>query len=179
MGNYEYFYDINGNFRFQEIKNYLNKSYSTFLIDEIDANNYLIDYAGEKAIYTFDNSNIVQSYSNAPQYQQIKNDFVVWGIRKSTTGVEIPIRYHLAIDKKPKVGNTYKVFFFIDPDDGIRKAKKPLEFESVAAFPEKGDVMQYYLAENTGSIYRWDGAAQTYNLTSYSITSVTTTDFRT
>ena len=32
LGNYEYFYDIDGNFRFQEIKNYLNTSYSTFLI---------------------------------------------------------------------------------------------------------------------------------------------------
>jgi len=28
LGNYEYFYDINGNFIFQEIKNYLNKSYA-------------------------------------------------------------------------------------------------------------------------------------------------------
>jgi len=35
LGNYEYFYDINGNFRFQEIKNYLNTTYSTFLINEI------------------------------------------------------------------------------------------------------------------------------------------------
>ena len=179
LGNYEYFYDINGNFRFQEIKNYLNKSYSTFLINEINADNYLIDYAGEKAVYTFENSNIIQSYSNTPQYQQIKNDFVVWGIRKSTTGVDIPIRYHLAIDKKPKVGNTYDVFFFIDPDDGIKKAKKPLEFESSAAFPEKGDVMQYYYAKNTGSIYKWNAITQTYEITPYSIKSITTTDFRT
>ena len=35
LGNYQYFYDIDGNFRFQEIKNYLNTSYATFLINQI------------------------------------------------------------------------------------------------------------------------------------------------
>jgi hypothetical protein len=53
LGNYEYFYDVNGNFIFQEIKNYLNTSYSTFLINEINENNYLADYSGGKSVYTF------------------------------------------------------------------------------------------------------------------------------
>jgi len=60
---------------------------------------------------------------------------MVWGVRKSINGNDIPIRYHLAIDSKPKTGNTYKVFFYIDPDDGIEKAKKPFEFASVSNFP--------------------------------------------
>jgi len=37
LGNYEYFYDINGNFRFQEIKNYLNTSKSTEIINNISS----------------------------------------------------------------------------------------------------------------------------------------------
>jgi len=53
LGNYEYFYDVNGNFIFQEIKNYLNTSYSTFLINEINENNYLVDYSSGKSVYTF------------------------------------------------------------------------------------------------------------------------------
>jgi hypothetical protein len=53
LGNYEYFYDVNGNFIFQEIKNYLNTSYSTFLINEINENNYLADYSSGKSVYTF------------------------------------------------------------------------------------------------------------------------------
>jgi len=81
LGNYEYFYDIDGNFRFQEIKNYLNTSYSTFLINEINANNYLVDYSSGKSVYTFEDANIIQAFSNSPQYQQIKNDFLVWGKR--------------------------------------------------------------------------------------------------
>ena len=66
------------------------------------------------------------SYSNSPQFQQIKNDFVIWGKRKTVNGQEIPIRYHLAIDKKPDIGNIYKVFFYNDPDDNLIKAVKPL-----------------------------------------------------
>jgi len=36
LGNYEYFYDIDGNFRFQEIKNNLNTSFAKSLISSID-----------------------------------------------------------------------------------------------------------------------------------------------
>lgn len=179
LGNYEYFYDVDGNFRFQQVKNYLNTSYSTFLIDEINANNYLVDYSGGKSVYTFENANIVQSYSNSPQYQQIKNDFLVWGKRKSIDGNEIPIRYHLAIDSKPTVGNTYKVFFFIDPDDGIKKAKKPIEFSSKNNFPTKGEAYQYYYAADTGIIYKWASDLKIYEQTAYKIQTIKASDYRT
>lgn len=179
LGNYEYFYDVDGNFRFQEIKNYLNTSYSTFLINEINANNYLVDYTSGKSVYTFEDANIIQSYSNSPQYQQIKNDFLVWGKRTSIDGKDIPIRYHLAIDSKPVVGNSYKVFFFIDPDDGITKAKKPVEFSSKSNFPDKGEAGIYYYAADTGIIYKWATDVKTYEQTPYTIETIRATDYRT
>ena len=117
LGNYEYFYDINGNFIFQEIKNYLNKSYANQILTDINKDNYSVDYTSGKSVYTFDDSDLIISISNSPQYQQIKNDFIIWGKRKSISGKEIPIRYHLAIDNKPKVGNTYKIKSVIDQDD--------------------------------------------------------------
>lgn len=179
LGNYEYFYDIDGNFRFQQIKNYLNSSYSTFLINEINMNNYLVDYAEGKSVYTFENSNIIQSYSSSPQFQQIRNDLLVWGQRKGMNGRDIPIRYHLAIDKKPEVGNTYNVFFFTDPDDGIEKAKKPLEFDTKNDFPQQGAIGQYYLDKSNGNIYQWAIDVKDYEQTPYIMTEVTTTDYRT
>ena len=179
LGNYEYFYDIDGNFRFQEIKNYLNTSYSTFLINEINADNYLVDYTSGKSVYTFEDANIIQSYSNSPQYQQIKNDFLVWGKRTSVDGQDVPIRYHLAIDSKPTVGNSYKVFFFIDPDDGITKAKKPVEFASKSSFPDKGEAGIYYYAADTGIIYKWATDAKAYEQTPYTIETIKATDYRT
>ena len=179
LGNYEYFYDIDGNFRFQEIKNYLNTSYSTFKINEINADNYLADYTSGKSVYTFTDANIITAFSNSPQYQQIKNDFVIWGKRITTQGKEVPIRYHLAIDKKPKVGNEYKVFFFIDPDDGITKAKRPVEFINKASFPKKGEIGNYYMAADTGIIYKWASDVQEFEKTSYTIQTIKTTDYRT
>ena len=181
LGNYEYFYDIEGNFRFQEIKNYLNTSYSTFKINEINMDNYLVDFSSGKSVYTFTDSEIITSFSNSPQYQQIKNDFVVWGKRQTADKKEVPIRYHLAIDKKPQIGNKYKVFFFVDPDDGITKAKKPVEFANRNSFPKKGEVGNYYLAADTSYIYKWvpDSNIQDYERTPYTIETVTTTDYRT
>ena len=179
LGNYEYFYDIDGNFRFQEIKNYLNKSYSTFLINEINGDNYLVDYTNGKSVYTFTDANIITAYTNSPQYQQIKNDFVVWGKRQTIEGKQVPIRYHLAIDKKPIVGNKYEVFFFIDPDDGITKAKKPLSFKNRQSFPEIGQVGIYYMAKNSGTIYKWIPQNKEYEATSYKIQTITTKDYRT
>ena len=179
LGNYQYFYDIDGNFRFQEIKNYLNTSYSTSLINEINMNNYLVDYSSGKSVYTFENANIIQAFSNSPQYQQIKNDFLVWGKRKSIEDKEVPIRYHLAIDSKPVVGNEYKVFFFQDPDDGIIKAKKPTEFASMSDFPEKGEVGNYYYATDDKTIYKWATDVKNYEKTPYTIETIKATDFRT
>lgn len=178
LGNYEYFYDINGNFIFQEIKNYLNNTYSTRLLNELTLNDYLVDYTTGKSVYTFENSNIVQSYSNTPQYQQIKNDFMVWGKRKTVNDLEIPIRYHLAIDTKPSFGNEYTIFYYTDPEDGILKAKKPLMFNSKQDFPEIGEANQYY-SFSEGAIFSWDPDLEEYIQTSYEKTNTTTEDYRT
>ena len=179
LGNYEYFYDLDGNFRFQEIRNYLNTSYSTFLINEINASNYLVDYTDGKSVYVFEDSDIIQSYSKTPQYQQIKNDFIIWGKRTSIEGKQIPIRYHLAIDKKPAVGNEYKVFFYTDPDDGILKAKKPAYFNSKSNFPTKGEIGTYYYAADSGIIYKWAADVRAYKQTPYTIENIKATDYRT
>lgn len=109
LGNFEYFYDLEGNFIFQEIKNYLNTSYPT-TIEELAQSGYEVDLTNGKSVYQFTDSQLVTSYSNQPQYNAIKNDFVIWGVRKGVTGAEIPIRYHLAIDQKPQIGKTYTVY---------------------------------------------------------------------
>lgn len=162
LGNYEYFYDIDGNFVFQEIKNYLNTTKATetekYFLDELynDSSNYLLKIGEGKRAYTFTNNNLITSFSNAPQYNQIKNDFIVWGIRKTANGNDIPIRYHLAIDKRPATGNTYNVFFYTDPDDGLLKAKKPVDFDSIDNFPNPGNPATFYYDRSTGLIYKWD-----------------------
>ena len=179
LGNYEYFYDINGNFVFQQVKNYLNRSYAAIQIEELNKDSYIADYSRGKSIYTFEDSEIITAISNSPQYQQIKNDFVVWGKRKSLSGKQVPIRYHLAIDKKPEIGNSYQVFFFTDPDDNIEKVKKPLQFDTEGDFPRPGDIWNYYLDKSSNIIYKWSFEINDYQSTDYIIETVTSTDFRT
>lgn len=180
LGNYEYFYDLDGNFIFQEIKNYLNTSKSTTNLNDMEQNNYLIDITKGKSVYTFDDSFLISSYSNAPQYSMIKNDYIVWGMREdATTGATYPIRYHLAIDTKPQIGNTYKVFFYDDPEDGIRKAKRPIQFSTRDGFPAQGAEDTFYLALDTNTVYKWDTEQNTYMMFATQTKDITTTDWRT
>lgn len=181
LGNFEYFYDVDGNFHFQEIKNYLNNSQAKTINQrlsgkkvnnegieievakmQLDGDNYLLDISKGKTVYEFDNSNLITSYSNSPQFSQIKNDFIVWGIKESASGVKLPIRYHLAIDAKPDIGNEYEVFFYLDPDDNIKKAKKPMEYNSRGEFPTNGVEGTFYMDKQTRIIYKWDPNKKDY-----------------
>lgn len=182
LGNYEYFYDIDGNFIWQEIKNYLNTTKATIDLETMNKNNYLIDASKGKIAYNFDNSNIITSFSNTPQFSKIKNDFVVWGIRKNANGNDIPIRYHLAIDKKPSIGHIYDVFFYEDEDDGLTKAKMPILYSSLSEIEKTdGAAGVFYEATDTGIIYKWDSDTLSYvevDKTKTSFVKVQTTDWR-
>ena len=129
LGNFEYFYDIYGNFVFREIKNYLNTNKASSDLKKLEQDqDYSINYWNDESSFSFDKSILISSYSNTPQYNAIKNDFVVWGKRKGITGVDLPIRYHLAIDKKPNKGNKYKAYFYEDKLENTKKAKRVLSY---------------------------------------------------
>jgi hypothetical protein len=179
LGNYEYFYDIDGNFVFQEIKNYLNTSHSTVELEKLKQEDYVADYSKGKAVYVFDDSTLITSYTNSPQYNMIKNDFIVWGIRESSDGLTYPIRYHLAIDKKPTVGNTYKVFFYYDEEDYLTKAKCPTVFNTMADFPTVGVQEVFYMDKSTNKIYEWDTSSKSYNEINVELKDIKTKDWRT
>lgn len=100
LGNFEWFYDIDGRFIFQKIKNNLNDNNVESLLD-LKEQDYLSYYNQKGIAYAFDNKAIITSISNSPQYQNIKNDFLVWGTRKGTSGNEVPIKYRLTFASKP------------------------------------------------------------------------------
>lgn len=131
LGNYEFFFDVEGNFIFQEIKNYLNTSYSNSDMSRLDNqgqqgkniydnelamldnSNYELDiYNNNKSVYTFSEGNgLILSYQNNPDYTNIKNDFHIWGSTAKDKG--IAIHYHVAIKEKPieYENNSYQVIF--------------------------------------------------------------------
>lgn len=100
LGNYEFFYDVYGHFIFQEKKNYLNTG-SPLL--EMTVNDYIYSYSNTKHAYSLTSFDNVTSIASNPKYDNIKNDFIVWGKRKLTSGAEVEIHYHLAIDTKPEL----------------------------------------------------------------------------
>lgn len=191
LGNYEYFYDIDGNFIFQQIKNYLNNAQSKYILDSLNDRKlmpdyinkpYLIDINNKTSVFEFKDSNLISSYSNTPRYEAIKNDFIVWGIRTTSEGYEVPLRYHLAIDKKPKVGNKYKVFQYIDESDGLQKWYYPLTFEKKENFPTKGAAGVFYYNNEDNHIYKWGEVTNQqydYIMIDATLEQIETTDWRT
>lgn len=173
LGNYEYFYDVYGNFIFQEIKNYLNTSKAAVDLEHIDKDiNYDTNIAQGKSVYVFDSSNLIVSYSNAPQFEMIKNDFVIWGIRETAEGMQLPIRYHLAFDKKPVPGQIYEGIW-IEESNII---KKPIKVENISLIP-KGIIDVYYIDTNN-IIYTWDSDFQIYKETNLQLKQIKAADWR-
>ena len=111
LGNYEYFYDLDGNFVFQEIKNYLN---SGRLLLDLNPADYVRSYNNAKFLYSLTDLDTTTAITRNPKYDDVKNDFYVWGKRTTSTGVEVAIRYHLAIDDKPDIDLASKYMWKIE-----------------------------------------------------------------
>lgn len=93
LGNFEYFFDIDGVFHFQEIKNFLNQGSAVNDLATAIGEKYFINTGEAKSQYSFTNKNIITAYTNNPQYLKIKNDIMVRGKKD-----RLPIRYHLVLD---------------------------------------------------------------------------------
>ena len=55
-----------------------------------------------KFSFNFEGNRLISAVQNTPVLSNLRNDFVVWGKRKTLTGNEVPIHGRYAIDKKPK-----------------------------------------------------------------------------
>ena len=102
LGNFEYFYDVDGRFIFQKKRTYLDVSYNN-IIHEHSINSEVFAESGEyssKYSYTFDDHVLVSSVQNSPNLSNLKNDYSLWGQRQNGN-VTIPIHLRYAIDHKP------------------------------------------------------------------------------
>ena len=101
LGDFEYFYDIDGRFVFQRKKHYINTYFSNLKNSEDET--YVSYAAGEKkCVFNFEDSKLISAFQNSPVLNNVKNDYAIWGKRKSVSGAEIAIHMRYAIDKKPK-----------------------------------------------------------------------------
>ena len=100
LGNYEYFYDLDGRFIFQRKKTYVNTPWNNIV--NIEEETYIEDALSNPAYtYRFEGNDLITSFNNSPNLANLKNDYSIWGARKSSTDENIPIHYRYAIDYKP------------------------------------------------------------------------------
>ena len=132
LGNFEYFYDLNGRFVFQRKKTFANISWNSLTKDSEDD-----EYADNAAFtssyqFSFENGNLITAFNNNPDLGNVKNDFAIWGEKKGVSGATIPIHMRYAIDKKPKYYKTYDGCIYITQE----------EYDRLTAIGDKGDLKE-------------------------------------
>ena len=100
LGDFEYFYDIDGQFIFQK-KRYTFASSWTPLAAQDEDGKQIINFDNNVA-YTFSDSYLITTFNNNPDLTNLKNDYSVWGARQSVSGAAIPVHMRYVIDKKPQ-----------------------------------------------------------------------------
>ena len=78
LGDYEYFYDLDGNFIWQRRPTYVNVSWNTIVQNEDEekfADNAMYNTS---VTYSFENSRLVTAVQNNPATEGIKNDYRYW-----------------------------------------------------------------------------------------------------
>ena len=125
LGAFEYFYDLDGRFIFQAKKIYSQNSWNTLI--EADDNVFARDAVEESPYsYSFEDVNLISQFQNTPALNNLKNDYSIWGTRKSVTGAEIPIHARYAIHEKPVYYKNFEgeIFTTFDIEDIVPKPDK-------------------------------------------------------
>lgn len=136
LGNYEYFYDVDGRFIFQAKKNYIKAPSDLF---EQSDDKTLADNAINRnvPIFNFVGNNLITSFSNTPNLLNLKNDYAVWGKKKTKHGSEIPIHMRYAIDEKPKYYKSFDGKIYTTNPDLVEELKQQRLEEVIAEVQEQ------------------------------------------
>ncbi len=108
LGDYEYFYNLEGQFVFQRKKISLQHPWNVLKKDSDTGEQYVdTDLYANQYEFEFDNNSIVTSFSNTPNISNVKNDFVVWGTKKGNNNNQTPVHCRYAIMDKPTRYKSY------------------------------------------------------------------------
>lgn len=100
LGEFEYFYDLDGRFVFQRKKIYYNVSWTNAITNERETRYDSIENSSSSS-YEFSKGVLIEAYNNKPNLTNIKNDYTIWGQKTGTNNVNLPIHLRCAIDDKP------------------------------------------------------------------------------
>ena len=107
---FDYYYDLDGRFVFEQKKSYeeYGETVLTERPDGIQESYFENAKIKSNEFYSLEDNDLVISFANDPDFNNIKNDFAIWGTREGTSGADLPVHLRFAIDQKPKSYTTYK-----------------------------------------------------------------------
>lgn len=135
LGQFEYFYNLDGQFVFQKTKNYNAYNWSGSESDKILYNDAILNM--EVPIFNLLNNKLLTSFKNMPKIENMKNDYSVWGSRKLDSGQEQPIHARYAIDIKPKYYKTFDGKEYFSDEALYDKIKYNIKNEAIEAIKQK------------------------------------------
>lgn len=103
LGEFEYFYNVDGQFIFQRKHIYHNISWSNQIGNQDQKYFDSLMRNSQSEIYEFNQGALIESFQNKPKVEAIRNDFSIWGERTSTSGATIQLHMRYAIDEKPSL----------------------------------------------------------------------------
>lgn len=102
LGEFEYFYDIDGRFIFQKKQAFVNTLWNSRDNDQ-ESEDYIQHLAlASSNIYTFSEGQLITAFNNTPNLLNMRNDYSIWGERTSLSGQKVPVHLRYAIDTQPK-----------------------------------------------------------------------------
>lgn len=99
---FEYFYNVDGQFVFQKKQSFVSTMWTPLESDQY-GNQYIAESlaVADSRVYNFQGSEMITSFSNNPNLQNMKNDYSIWGQRETVSGATVPVHLRYAIDIKP------------------------------------------------------------------------------
>lgn len=105
LGDFEYFYNLEGKFVFQKQEKYNFSNWPSNELDEVIYNDSTLNM--EKPIFNLLDNQLITSFKNSPKIADLRNDYSVWGTRKTDAGTERTLHARYAIDIKPTYYKTF------------------------------------------------------------------------
>lgn len=153
LGNYEYFYNVDGQFVFQRKRTYVNTSWNNMVNNGeekwVDNAAYTASY-----VFSFEDGNLITSYQNSPNLLNLRNDYSIWGTRKGASGNDIPIHLRYAIDHKPTYYTTYDgVTYTTKSESEVEEDKKEYNIDIDKGFVKEKS--RFGLSEDWWEVRDW------------------------
>lgn len=167
LSEFEYFYDLDGQFVFQRKRAFINTLWSpqteseTESFDE-DGNSILYSEKYVQSLanasswaYIFNEGELVTAFNNNPNLLNMRNDYSVWGTRKGISGADIPVHLRYAIDTKPTYYTSFDgITYTVRSKEQVEEDKKAFEF-GIVDNGYKKEASRFGLSEDWWEVRDW------------------------